>query len=350
MMEWDTAFLFAPVPLDTAFAFPSSFMSDAPDASFPSSSDKIPVDDGIFEDILSIGHAPPTQPLENGLRSTQVAQDVLTTIYASAASVLLPPFPEPDPEEPSVSERAPSVASSCGTPDLDIPSDASSHTKAFGKRIIMKEDDEVGPEEETLQGARVAPRRTVAARNFYGEKPDETAFLDTDDSELEDDLSSGIGQKRKKGGRGNKESAKRPRIARGKRLKDLYSAKEESPPLNKADAMEVDPPIKESDPTKRPGYPYWGAEHAANPPPCVSKPIPAPEVGLHKLVDPPPGERPGYNYTTLIKHAILGSPQKKLRIDDILEQIMGRFEYFRNAEQKLDKGWKVCILLNMNFI
>lgn len=105
-------------------------------------------------------------------------------------------------------------------------------------------------------------------------------------------------------------------------------------------------PPKKPDPTSKPGYPYWGAEHSANPPPLVSTPIERREIGLHTLVDPPPGERPQYNYTTLIKHAILGSPDKKLTIDGIYEQIMGRFEYFRDKNGKSNKGWKVCLIIS----
>ncbi|KAG8831813.1 hypothetical protein FRC17_002518 [Serendipita sp. 399] len=97
------------------------------------------------------------------------------------------------------------------------------------------------------------------------------------------------------------------------------------------------------DPKSRPGYPYWGAEHSKDPPLFVSTPIPKGDIGLHLLEDPPPGERPAYSLQTLIKAAILGCPTKKLRINDILDQIMGRFEYYRNGEQKREKGWKNSI-------
>jgi hypothetical protein len=91
----------------------------------------------------------------------------------------------------------------------------------------------------------------------------------------------------------------------------------------------------------KPGYPYYGAEHSANPPPFVSTPIPCPDIGLHALVEPEGDERPGYNYTTLIKCAILGSPAKRLTIDEMYEQLMGKFEYYRKNDGKTDKGWKV---------
>jgi hypothetical protein len=79
----------------------------------------------------------------------------------------------------------------------------------------------------------------------------------------------------------------------------------------------------------------------------VSTPIERREVGLHTLVDPPTGERPAYNYITLIKHAILGCPDKRMTIDGIYEQIMGRFEYYRDQNGKCDKGWKVCFSLGI---
>lgn len=93
--------------------------------------------------------------------------------------------------------------------------------------------------------------------------------------------------------------------------------------------------------SNKPGYPYYGAEHSFNPPSFVSTPIPRPEIGLHALQESASGERPGYNYTTLIKCAILGSPAKKLTIEGIYDQLMGKFEYFRNNNGKTDKGWKV---------
>lgn len=355
MSQWDTFLLFEPDPHDALFSVPAitfSFMSDAPDASFSTSNDIAPMDinDGIFDELLATGGTvPSTQPLANPTdSSTHLTQNILSNIYSSATPVLIP-SPTSSMEPDSSSDRARSVDSNRGTPDLDIPSDASSHTRAFGKRIRIEEDDTIGPGEETLQSARTVPRRTVAARNFYGKKQEETGFMDLDEEdesedELEEISTSGLGTKRKRGGAGNRQPSKRSRRAGGKRLKELYSTEDESPRPITANMVEMAPTPKEPpDPTKKPGYPYWGAEHAANPPPFVSQPIPVPKIGLHQLEDPLPGERPKYNYITLIKSAILGSPNKKLRIEDILEQLMGRFEYFRNAEQKLDKGWKVGI-------
>lgn len=66
---------------------------------------------------------------------------------------------------------------------------------------------------------------------------------------------------------------------------------------------------------------------------------PEEEVSLSSLTDPPPGEKPGYPYPTLIKLAIYGSPNKRLTLQEIYHELMGRFRWFRdNAE---DKAWQV---------
>ncbi|CCA73416.1 hypothetical protein PIIN_07370 [Serendipita indica DSM 11827] len=101
--------------------------------------------------------------------------------------------------------------------------------------------------------------------------------------------------------------------------------------------------INPIDAEERRGYPYWGAEHSDQPPSYVSTPILRRAQGLHTLKDPKPGERPPYNLRTLIKMAILGCPDQRLQIDQIFEQIMGRFEYYRLAESKKSVGWKNSI-------
>ncbi|EEB98512.1 hypothetical protein MPER_01963, partial [Moniliophthora perniciosa FA553] len=52
--------------------------------------------------------------------------------------------------------------------------------------------------------------------------------------------------------------------------------------------------------------------------------------------DGPPGSKPFYPYSTLIRYAIKGSPNQKLLLEDIYYAIESRFPYFRTAPN----GWK----------
>lgn len=80
--------------------------------------------------------------------------------------------------------------------------------------------------------------------------------------------------------------------------------------------------------------------------PYVPQPSPEPSpasdvaVGLHTLMDPREGERPEYTWCILIKHAILGSPEKKLKQKQIMEEIARRFPYFSEDNEDAD-SWKV---------
>ncbi|KAG6833808.1 hypothetical protein H0H87_011742 [Tephrocybe sp. NHM501043] len=62
-------------------------------------------------------------------------------------------------------------------------------------------------------------------------------------------------------------------------------------------------------------------------------------INLDSLRDGPPGSKPFYPYSTLIRYAIKGSPNQKLLLEDIYYAIESRFPYFRNAPN----GWKVSI-------
>lgn len=348
-------------------------MRDAPVASLDSSDVPMAIDTDFIADLSTPDFAVPAPSSAYDMNPAQVTQDFMSSIYSSAPPVNVP-SPRPSEHDGlSPSRRAASVISEWVAQDDDIPSDASSHTRAFGQRIRQNEPIANLPDDAQVTKGRRVPRRSAATRVIYRDKVDESEFPDLDDSELDEYVQRGRANKRKRANK-EKKPTKRAR-ARGGRTKRIaipdYSSQsgeasraQQSSPLSEVNKSPTRPPVtmpvplppriplpivvtntslskEKTDPTKIPGYPYWGAEHAENPPPFVSQPIPEPACGLHQLKDPPPGERPPYNYTTLIKHAILGSPQKKLRIDGILEQLMGRFEYFRNAEKKLDKGWKV---------
>ncbi|KAJ3734381.1 hypothetical protein DFJ43DRAFT_118918 [Lentinula guzmanii] len=60
-------------------------------------------------------------------------------------------------------------------------------------------------------------------------------------------------------------------------------------------------------------------------------------INLDSLRDGPPGSKPFYPYSTLIRYAIKGSPNQKLLLEDIYYAIESRFPYFRTAPN----GWKV---------
>jgi hypothetical protein len=60
-------------------------------------------------------------------------------------------------------------------------------------------------------------------------------------------------------------------------------------------------------------------------------------ISLDSLRDGPPGTKPFYPYSTLIRYAIKGSPTGKLLLEDIYYAIESRFPYFRTAPS----GWKV---------
>ena len=63
------------------------------------------------------------------------------------------------------------------------------------------------------------------------------------------------------------------------------------------------------------------------------------ELSLNALADPPAGQRPGQAIPTLSQLAILGSPQKRLTLQEIYQALEDRFEWFRNNRD--DKSWQV---------
>ncbi|KAI0033345.1 hypothetical protein K488DRAFT_13548, partial [Vararia minispora EC-137] len=67
-------------------------------------------------------------------------------------------------------------------------------------------------------------------------------------------------------------------------------------------------------------------------------------LNLDSLRDSPPGSKPFYPYSTLIRYAIKGSPDQKLLLEDIYYAIESRFPYFRTASS----GWKNSVRHNLS--
>ncbi|KAF8631221.1 hypothetical protein AX15_002552 [Amanita polypyramis BW_CC] len=67
-------------------------------------------------------------------------------------------------------------------------------------------------------------------------------------------------------------------------------------------------------------------------------------INLDSLRDGPPGTKPFYPYSTLIRYAIKGSPTGKLLLEDIYYAIESRFPYFRTAPS----GWKNSVRHNLS--
>lgn len=67
-------------------------------------------------------------------------------------------------------------------------------------------------------------------------------------------------------------------------------------------------------------------------------------LNLDSLRDGPPGSKPFYPYSTLIRYAIKGSPNQKLLLEDIYYAIESRFPYFRTAPA----GWKNSVRHNLS--
>ncbi|KAL5508220.1 hypothetical protein ACEPAH_5839 [Sanghuangporus vaninii] len=67
-------------------------------------------------------------------------------------------------------------------------------------------------------------------------------------------------------------------------------------------------------------------------------------INLDSLRDGPPGSKPFYPYSTLIRYAIKGSPTQKLLLEDIYYAIESRFPYFRTAPP----GWKNSVRHNLS--
>ncbi|EKM59149.1 uncharacterized protein PHACADRAFT_249397 [Phanerochaete carnosa HHB-10118-sp] len=67
-------------------------------------------------------------------------------------------------------------------------------------------------------------------------------------------------------------------------------------------------------------------------------------INLDSLRDGPPGSKPFYPYSTLIRYAIKGAPNQKLLLEDIYYAIESRFPYFRSAPP----GWKNSVRHNLS--
>lgn len=63
---------------------------------------------------------------------------------------------------------------------------------------------------------------------------------------------------------------------------------------------------------------------------------PTEDIGLERLVDPSPGERPDYALPTLVKLAIFSSPKKRLTLQEIYQALQDRFEWYKEND-----AWKV---------
>lgn len=61
-------------------------------------------------------------------------------------------------------------------------------------------------------------------------------------------------------------------------------------------------------------------------------------ISLRSLPDPQPGRRPLYPYAVLALLAIHGSPERRLRLEQIYDAVEERFEYYRNQPTG---AWKV---------
>ncbi|KAJ7068020.1 hypothetical protein C8F01DRAFT_1116575 [Mycena amicta] len=79
-------------------------------------------------------------------------------------------------------------------------------------------------------------------------------------------------------------------------------------------------------------------------PPDTSEPNESLPINLDSLRDGPPGTKPFYPYSTLIRYAIKGSPNQKLLLEDIYYAIESRFPYFRTAPN----GWKNSVRHNLS--
>ncbi|KAF8311139.1 hypothetical protein DL93DRAFT_2061371, partial [Clavulina sp. PMI_390] len=67
-------------------------------------------------------------------------------------------------------------------------------------------------------------------------------------------------------------------------------------------------------------------------------------LGLAALRDSPPGVKPYYPYSTLIRYAIKGAPGQRLLLEDIYMAIEHRFPYFKTAPS----GWKNSVRHNLS--
>ncbi|KAI0749389.1 hypothetical protein C8Q80DRAFT_1074468, partial [Daedaleopsis nitida] len=70
------------------------------------------------------------------------------------------------------------------------------------------------------------------------------------------------------------------------------------------------------------------------------------ELSLNALADPPAGQRPGQSIPTLSQLAILGSPLKRLTLQEIYQALEDRFEWFRLNTG--DKSWQNSIRHNLS--
>ncbi|KAI0028857.1 hypothetical protein K488DRAFT_33122, partial [Vararia minispora EC-137] len=70
-------------------------------------------------------------------------------------------------------------------------------------------------------------------------------------------------------------------------------------------------------------------------------------MSLASLKNPPdPGTKPDYSLPTLIKLAILGSPHKRLTLQEIYLALEDRFQWFKDNTH--DKAWKNSIRHNLS--
>ncbi|KAL5512148.1 hypothetical protein ACEPAG_3669 [Sanghuangporus baumii] len=72
-------------------------------------------------------------------------------------------------------------------------------------------------------------------------------------------------------------------------------------------------------------------------------------INLDSLRDGPPGSKPFYPYSTLIRYTIKGSPTQKLLLEDIYYAIESRFPYFRTAPSGWKNSVRHCLSINPCF-
>jgi len=100
--------------------------------------------------------------------------------------------------------------------------------------------------------------------------------------------------------------------------------------------LEGQPPFMQNDMIPAPPAAYY-----PDPNPDITGGLP---ISLDSLRDGPPGSKPFYPYSTLIRYAIKGSPTGKLLLEDIYYAIESRFPYFRTAPS----GWKNSVRHNLS--
>lgn len=360
------SFFFPAIPDWDDPIFLSTIMSDFSGAQVASSSSSQPVlhtnGDGLLEDPFS---TPTSTPFASSSARPQNQIEGHNQLHPSLRQ---PRYPNPVPEY-LMDSSAPFLPSTLLKHHAPGSPASLSSTEEVEMMSRYNMDGESPPSAASTPALLHPSLRYTAARATASPASAEESAGEQEPSEIDEDSEQEVifapNKRKRKGGLATHEPpTKRARLQRTTKnlANEKLKIKSDSPPPRRFFAsrpvQEVQPPKpivkpkprtptppkEKPSPSAKPGFPYWGAEHSANPPLFVSTPIERREHGLHTLMDPPAGEKPAYTWIIIIKHAILGCPDKRLTIDGIYEQIMGRFEYYRDKNGKCDKGWKVCSL------